>query len=103
MGQSKPFSNSLDPQQIELLSRAIERAWDVIQHDEQGPEADTRELLAICIMRIVLSGEENFVKLVNRSIVDFRERRDQFRYSRAQLGNAGAHLTPSEGKSGQPD
>ena len=104
MGQSKPFPIFFDPTEIELLSRAIERAWEVIKYDEPAPEAEARELLAVCIMNIVRSGEDNFVKVVNRSIVSYREQRDGFRRQRAQLGHTSARSpVSSEGKPQRPN
>lgn len=77
MGQSKPFHESFDQLQIEMIQRAIDRAWDVVKHTETEQEADSRDLLAICVMNEARAGEENHIKLVNRAINRFRVQRSK--------------------------
>lgn len=77
MGQSKPFTDSFGPHQIEMIERATERAWSVIRWDEEGDEAEARSLLSLCVMNEARLGEENHINLVNRAISKFRQQRQQ--------------------------
>jgi hypothetical protein len=72
MGQSKPFVGAFDQEQIDILQKALQRAWDVVSHTDDNPDREALETLALCLIAEVRSGERNFVKLVNRSIVQFR-------------------------------
>jgi hypothetical protein len=58
MGQSKPFSDSFDPHQIDLIERVLERAWSVIQLEPHGNSDEARSLLSISIMNQVRAGED---------------------------------------------
>jgi hypothetical protein len=86
MGQSKPF-DSFAPHQIEMIERAIDRAWDVVRHTDNVEEAEARELLALCVLAEASAGEENHVKLVNKALIDYRVRRarDKF-FARDRTG-----------------
>jgi hypothetical protein len=76
MGQSEPFfCESFNQQQIEMMERAIERAWDVIRHTDHIAEPDARKLLALCVMAEARTGEENHIRLVNKAVVSFRAQR----------------------------
>lgn len=75
MAQSKSFAGAFDQAQIDVLLKALERAWDVISHTDDKPDHDALEALALCIITEARTGERNFVKLVNRSIMRFREMR----------------------------
>lgn len=66
-----------DPEQLATMTRAIERAWDVIRHDEHGEEAAARSLLSLCVLNEARHGEDNYTRLVNRSITAFRRQRMQ--------------------------
>ena len=78
---AKPVSpdifEAFDPEQVDMITRVIDRAWQVISHDEHGDEAEARHLLSLCVMSEARSGEDNPIKLVNRSIVAFRRQRAQ--------------------------
>lgn len=68
--------DSFDQSQINLIEKAIDRAWSVIKHtDDINPEAEARRVLAQCVLQQVQSGEENHTALVNHSIVSFRKQR----------------------------
>jgi hypothetical protein len=75
MGQSKPFAGAFDQEQIDILQKALQRAWDVVSHTDDNPDHEALETLALCLIAEARIGERNFVKLVNRSIVRFREMR----------------------------
>jgi hypothetical protein len=77
MGQSKPFTDSFDQTQIEMIELATERAWSVIRYDEHGEDEEARSLLSLCVMNEARSGEDNHINLVNRAIVQFRRQRAQ--------------------------
>jgi len=59
--------------QIEMLEKAMLRAWEVIGYvyDVADTEED-RKLLASCIVDAALAGEEDHIKLVNDAIFRFR-------------------------------
>jgi hypothetical protein len=80
MGQSKPLWDSLDQHQIEMIERAIDRAWDVIRHTDPTEESEGRELLALCVLSEARAGEDNQIKLVNKAIIDYRLRRDRDKF-----------------------
>ena len=75
MGQSKPFADVFDQGQIDILLKALERAWDIVSHTDDSPDHEALEILALCVLSEARTGERNFVKLVNRSIMRFREMR----------------------------
>lgn len=75
MGQSKPFYDSFDQQQIGMIAPAIERAWCVIRLDDVGKEDEALTLLALCVLNEARSGEDNHIKLVNMAINRFRVQR----------------------------
>jgi hypothetical protein len=67
-----------DQQQVDIIERAIDRAWEVVSHtDIVEPQDECRKVLALCVMHEARTGEENQVSLVNRSIVAFRRQRAQ--------------------------
>jgi hypothetical protein len=75
MGQSKPFSDFFEQHQIEMIERAIDRAWDVVRQTDNVEETEARELLALCVFAEARNGEENHIKLVNKAVVNFRAKR----------------------------
>ena len=89
MGQSKPFTDSFDQNQIEMIERAFERAWSVIRYDEHGDDAEARSLLSLCVLNEARSGEESHLNLVNRAILQFRQQRAQV-LSELRRGHRGA-------------
>jgi hypothetical protein len=67
---------SFDQPRIDMIERAIERAWEVVSHvDVIESEEDARRLIAQCVLHQMQVGEENPVRIVNKSILDFRRRR----------------------------
>lgn len=66
-----------DPSEIEIIGRAVERAWVVVSDDEQGDPMEARSLLSLCVLNEARTGEKNHINLVNRSIVKFRQQRAQ--------------------------
>ncbi len=60
-----------------MMTHVIDRAWDVVCHDEHGDEAEARCLLSLCVINEARSGEDNQIKLTNHSIVAFRRKRAQ--------------------------
>jgi hypothetical protein len=74
-GTVKALPDSFDQNQIEMIVRAIERAWSVIRYDDHGEDEQARSLLSLCVLNEARSGEENHVTLVNRAIVQFRQQR----------------------------
>jgi hypothetical protein len=65
-----------NPEQIEMMLRVIDRAWDVIRHDESAEkETEARSLLSLCVLSEARTGEDNYTRLVNRSIAAFRRQR----------------------------
>jgi hypothetical protein len=75
MGQSKPFLDAFDQSQIEMIERAIERAWEVVRLTDQIEESEGRKLLALCVMSEARAGEENHVQRVSKAVVNYRVRR----------------------------
>jgi hypothetical protein len=92
MGQAKPFRDAFNQDQIEMMERAIERAWSVIRPDVHGDEAEARSMLSLCVLNEAQGGEENHVYLVNRAILAFRRRRaaalSQRRRAQGRTGTA---------------
>jgi len=75
MGQS-PFTGAFDQEQIEMIEKAMLRAWEVVAYIDHIPDtAEDRKLLASCIVDEAMTGEENDVRLVNNAIVRFRAQR----------------------------
>jgi hypothetical protein len=72
VAQPKSFAGAFDQEQIDILQKALQRAWDVVSHTDDNPDHEALETLALCLIAEARSGERNFVKLVNRSIVQFR-------------------------------
>jgi hypothetical protein len=72
MDQSKPFVGVFDQGQIDILLKALQRAWDIVSHTDDSPDQEALEMLALCVITEARTGEKSFVKLVNRSIVQFR-------------------------------
>lgn len=70
--------DSFDPSKVEIIERAIERAWGVLKQIEDDVPAEARSLLAICVMNEARSGEENHVKLVNRALWQYRQQQAEF-------------------------
>jgi hypothetical protein len=75
VAQPKSFAGAFDQEQIDILQKALQRAWDVVSHTDDNPNHEALETLALCLIAEARIGERNFVKLVNRSIVRFREMR----------------------------
>jgi len=75
MAQPKPFACVFDQEQIDILLKALERAWGIVSHTDDNPDHEALEILALCVITEARTGESNFVKLVNRSILRFREMR----------------------------
>ena len=75
MAQPKSLVGVFDQEQIDVLLKALERAWDVVSHTDDNPDHEALEILALCVISEARTGEKSFVKLVNRSIVRFREMR----------------------------
>jgi hypothetical protein len=68
--------DSFNQEQIDVIEKAIDRAWSVIKYtDNVRPENEAQKLLALCVMAEARTGEEEYVALVNRSIVRFRAQR----------------------------
>jgi hypothetical protein len=66
-------TDCFDPEQIEMMQRVIDRAWDVVRHDENAEkETEARSLLSLCVLNEARRGEDSYTRLVNRSIVAFR-------------------------------
>jgi hypothetical protein len=86
MGQSKPPVESFDQTQIEMIVRAIERAWSVVRYDEHGQDEEARKLLCLCVLSEARKGEENHINLVNRAILSFRHKRAQIISERRRRG-----------------
>ena len=68
-------ADSFDPEQVAMMTRVIERAWEVVCHDQQAQQEEDRSLLSLCVLNEARRGEENYTRLVNRSIVAFRRHR----------------------------
>lgn len=69
-------TDSFDPEQVAMMARAIERAWEVVRHDQETRQAaEDRSLLSLCVLNEARSGEDNYTRLVNRSIAAFRRQR----------------------------
>lgn len=65
---------SFDPEQIEILIRAIERTWSVIKYtDEVETELAARKVIARCVLQKAALGEERHLALVNHSIACFSQ------------------------------
>jgi hypothetical protein len=78
MAKPKQFVDSFDQIHINMISRAIDRAWEVLRHiDDPGPREEARTLLARCVVAEARAGAENQVWLVNKAIVRFRAERAQ--------------------------
>jgi hypothetical protein len=60
-----------------MIERALERAWSVVRYDEHGEDEEARSLLSLCVLNEMKNGEENYLNLVNRAIVNFRRQRAQ--------------------------
>lgn len=66
-------TDCFDPERIEMMQRVIDRAWDIIRHDENAEkEAEARSLLSLCVLNEARRGEDSYTRLVNRSIAAFR-------------------------------
>ncbi|GEM_PF-2476861 len=94
MGQSKPFNDAFDPEQISLLESVLSHAWSIVSFNDKEPDDEARELLALCIVTEMRAGETNYVKLVNQSIVQFRA----LRFHRLKYGRASAVPDSDEAK-----
>ena len=66
MGQSTPFSESLDPETLEKLSRAYELAIANL-HDRGQPEA-VRDIIAGRIMASAMNGERDVHQLCRAAL-----------------------------------
>jgi hypothetical protein len=78
MAKPNRFVDSFDQIRINMLARAVDRAWEVVRHiDDPGPREEARTLLARCVVAEARAGEERHVSLVNRAIVRFRAQRAQ--------------------------
>ncbi len=76
MAKPKRFVDSFDQIRINMITRAIDRAWEVVRHtDDPGPREEVRTMLARCVMAEARAGAENQVSLVNKAIVRFRAER----------------------------
>jgi hypothetical protein len=71
----KQRMGAFDQEQIDILQKALQRAWDVVSHTDDNPDHEALETLALCVITEARSGEKSFVKFVNRSIVQFRAMR----------------------------
>jgi hypothetical protein len=72
MGQS-PHVGAFNQEQIEILEKAMLRAWEVIAYTDDIPDTPVdRKLLASCIIDAAMTGEENHIKLANDAIFRFR-------------------------------
>jgi hypothetical protein len=68
--------DSFNQDQIDVIDRAIERAWSVIKYtDNVRPEHEAREVLTRCVMAAARTGERDHIVLVNRAILSFRAKR----------------------------
>jgi hypothetical protein len=63
------------PEQVATMARVIERAWDVVCHDQEARQPEDRYLLTRCVLNEARLGENNYTRLVNRSIAAFRRQR----------------------------
>lgn len=68
-------TDCFNPEQLEMMQRVIERAWEVISHDQQARQEEDRSLLSLCVLNETRRGEDNYTRLVNRSIAAFRRQR----------------------------
>jgi len=73
MVQTFTSTSFFDQVHIESIERAIDRAWEVLQRLEpQECTEEGKNLLALCVLAIAREGEDNQLRLVNRSIVRYR-------------------------------
>lgn len=82
---SRKNTGSFDPEQVAMMTRVIDRAWDIVCHDEQAEETEARNLLSLCVLSEIRNGEENYTKLVNRSIAEFRRQHARVLLTRRRI------------------
>jgi len=67
---------AFDQAHIEMIDRAVEAAWNVVSKSDVIRSAfEERNLMARCVLHQFKVGEENFIRIVNTSILDFRRHR----------------------------
>jgi hypothetical protein len=71
------WDNSFEPQEIQVLSAAFERAWDFIERSgDAGMDMhESRASLARHVMAIARAGEMNPLRLTNAAIHRYRQQR----------------------------
>ena len=73
MVQTFTSTSFFDQVHIESIERAIDNAWGVLQRLEpQYCTEEGKKILALCVLAIAREGEDNQLRLVNRSIVRYR-------------------------------
>ena len=73
------WDNSFEPQEIQVLSAAFERAWDFIEKSgDAGLDMhEPRSSLARHVMAVARAGEKNPLRLTNAAIHRYRQQRAQ--------------------------
>jgi len=80
VGMAIDWDNSFEPEEIQVLSTALERAWDFIEKSgEFGMDAPDycRSSLATHVMAIARTGERDPLRLANSAIQRYRQQRAQ--------------------------
>jgi hypothetical protein len=82
----REYNDVFDQTQIDKIERVLDRAWDVITKSDAIEVSDdgARKLLALCVMGEARSGEENHIRLINQSIVQFRLQRAKHKSAKRQ-------------------
>lgn len=64
---------AFDSTRNRIIESVIDRVWQVVAHtDPAESEIAARERIRSCVQAMAGAGEENYVRLVNRSLSEFR-------------------------------
>lgn len=68
-----PEKRVFDSTRNRIIESVIDRVWQVVAHtDPAESEIATRERIRSAVQEVARAGEENYARLVNRSLSEFR-------------------------------
>lgn len=66
-------TQAVDSTRNRIIEGVIDRVWQVVAHtDPAESEIAARERIRSAVQKVAGAGEENYVRLVNRSLLEFR-------------------------------
>lgn len=69
--------HAFDQGQLNIIDRAVDRAWEILKQDDHGISSEARKLLSLCVLHEAQVGEDNHIELVNRAVLAFRRKHAQ--------------------------